>query len=140
MAMPWFRVHSKIQDNSDIQLLPENMRWRFISLLCSRCKTSDLSDEVIAFQWRLPPSDVQETKALFIAKGFIDDNWKVLGWDKWQYASDSSSDRVRKFRANGKETTTKRFTKRDSGVPWNVPEADTDTEAERSAPIKRYFS
>jgi hypothetical protein len=108
MANPWFRLYSELQDDPEIQMLPEHMQRRFVMLLCSRCKTENLSDTVIAFQWRMPMEDVLETKQVFIGAGFIDENWKIAAWDKRQFVSDNVTERVRKFRKNdtrnGKET------------------------------------
>lgn len=114
MAMPWFRVYSEFQDDPDIQMLSEHMQRRFIMLLCSRCKTPHLSDKVIAFQWRCDLSVVAETKALFLERGFIDEDWNVKAWDKRQHISDSSTQRVKKFRSA--------LQKRSSNAPGNAPE------------------
>ncbi len=136
MALPWFRLYSEFLDDPKVQFMPEHMRYRLVALLCSRCKTPDLNDQVIAFQWRIPVAEVEETKALFIEQGFIDENWAVLKWDKRQFLSDDVTARVQKFRAG--ETTLKRYMKRSNVVSCNTP--DTDTEAEQTnAPMKRYF-
>lgn len=105
MANPWFRLYSEFQDDPDIQLLSEQMQRRFVMLLCSRCKTEVLTDTVIGFQWRMSVEDVAETKRVFIAAGFIDDTWTVMNWNKRQFVSDNTNDRVKKYRdkrqANG---------------------------------------
>ncbi|HZP06182.1 MAG TPA: hypothetical protein VFB43_14870 [Terracidiphilus sp.] len=36
----------------------------------------------------------------FLAKNFIGEDWSINNWNKRQYVSDLSTDRVRKFRAN----------------------------------------
>ena len=131
MALPWFRLYSDLLDNPKIQMLPENMRYRYVALLCSRCKLEHLTDQIIAFQWRLSPADVQETKSLFMRMGIIDENWTVIKWDKRQFVSDSSTGRVRKFRSN---VTTM---KRSNPVTRNVPDTDTDTDTEALASAKR---
>lgn len=138
MANPWFRVYSEIQDDPKIQMLPEHMRWRWISLLCSRCKGEHLSDRTIAFQWRVPPEDVQETKTVFLAQGLIDSAWKVLRWEDRQYLSDSSKERTRQYRerkfGDGPVTSQGSHNGRHGDLPR------TDTESEQiNAPVKRYF-
>jgi hypothetical protein len=132
MALPWFRLYSDLLDNPKIQMLPEYMRYRYVALLCSRCKLEHLTDQIISFQWRVPPSDVQETKSLFMGLGIIDSDWNVAKWDKRQFVSDDVGARVKKHRAN--VTPMKRYI----GVTCNPP--DTDTEAEQTTtPMKRYF-
>lgn len=127
MANPWFRLYSEFQDDPKIQLLSEPMQRRFIMLLCSRCKVEDLTDEVIAFQWRMSISEIRDTKQVFIEAGFIDEHWKVSAWDKRQYVSDKSTDRVKKFRSG--ETFQKRSTKQYFPVSGNIPEQNrTDEE------------
>lgn len=132
MANPWFRLYSEIQDDPDVQMLPEFMRWRFIALLCSRCKSDELSDSVIAFQWRVPASEVRETKVLFISKGFIDENWNVLNWDKRQYVSDSSKERTQRYRQKRHRDVT-------DSVTVTLPEQIQNRTEQRESPIKKYF-
>jgi len=133
MALPWFRLYSDLLDNPKIQMLPEHMRYRYVALLCSRCKMEHLTDQIIAFQWRLPPADVQETKSLFIGLGVIDENWTVLKWDKRQFVSDDSGARVKKHRAN--VTPMKRY----SNGSGNTPDTDSEPDTDSSAPMKYDF-
>jgi hypothetical protein len=133
MALPWFRLYSDFIDNPKVQMLPEHMRYRYVALLCCRCKHETLTDQVVAFHLRLSLPDTLETKALFVEQGIIDTSWHIFKWDKRQFVSDSSTARVHKFRDN--VTAMKRFTKRSNGVTRNGPdtEADTETEALASA-------
>ena len=110
MALPWCRLYTDLLDNAKIQMMPEQMRYRYVALLCSRRKMEHLTDQIISFQWRLPPSEVQETKSLFITNGLIDESWNVHNWDKRQFPSDNSTERVRKFRGTN-ETPMKRSMK-----------------------------
>lgn len=131
MALPWFRLYSEIQDDPKVQMLPENMRWRFIALLCCRCKEERLTDPTVAFLLRLPPSDVQETKFLFIEQGFVDADWNILKWEKRQRAFDSSKQRTQQYR--------RRLVTRHSDAPvTSGDDIDTDTEGETNtgAPVK----
>jgi hypothetical protein len=105
MANPWFRLYSEFAHDPKIQMMPEAMQRRYIMLMCMRCSETleTLHETEIAFQMRLSDDELQSTKELFIAKGFIDDDWNLINWEKRQYVSDSSTVRVRKHRDKQKE-------------------------------------
>jgi hypothetical protein len=86
-------------------MLSEAMQRRYLMLMCLRCSNAlvTLQDEEIAFQLRIGDEELAETKALFIKKGFIDSDWNLLNWEKRQFASDSSKERVAKHRALQKQ-------------------------------------
>lgn len=101
MALPWLRLYTDIQENHKVNLMPENMRWRYVMLLCSARKNDNsgrLTDEGLSFNWRISLDEVKETKRLFKSRGLISEDWMVLNWDERQPASDSSAARSRKSR------------------------------------------
>lgn len=124
MANPWFRFYSEFQDDPKVQMMPMEMRYHFVMLLCSRCKTDALSDSVIAFQWRMQIAEVVPIKKALVAAGLIDNSWKVTAWDKRQFVSDSSTDRVNKYRKNLRETPKQRYR--------NVSETPNETHQNRT--------
>lgn len=101
MANQWFRMYSEFATDAKVQMMSEAMQRRYLMLMCLRCSNAlvTLHDEEIAFQLRISDEELAETKALFIKKGFIDSAWNLLNWEKRQFASDSSKDRVAKHRA-----------------------------------------
>jgi hypothetical protein len=105
MSNPWFRMYSEFSHDPKVQMLSEAMQRRYIMLMCLRCSNSlvTLHAEEVAFQLRISNEDLTETKALFIAKGFIDSEWNLLNWEKRQFASDTSKARVAKYRVLQKE-------------------------------------
>lgn len=105
MANQWFRMYSEFATDAKVQMLSEAMQRRYLMLMCLRCSNAlvTLHDEEIAFQLRISDEELAETKALFIKKGFIDSAWNLLNWEKRQFASDSSKDRVAKHRALQKQ-------------------------------------
>lgn len=133
MANSWFRLYAEFAHDPKVQMLPEVMQRRYIMLMCLRCSNDlvTLQDEEIAFQLRITAEQLIETKALFIAKGFIDSSWNLVNWDKRQFHSDSSSHRVAKHRAAKKNTENGDVTlqKRSSNAP------DTDTDTEKKKPL-----
>jgi hypothetical protein len=105
MANQWFRMYSEFATDAKVQMLSEAMQRRYLMLMCLRCSNAlvTLQDEEIAFQLRIGDEELAETKALFIKKGFIDSDWNLLNWEKRQFASDSSKERVAKHRALQKQ-------------------------------------
>ena len=138
MANQWFRMYSEFATDAKVQMLSEAMQRRYLMLMCLRCSNAlvTLHDEEIAFQLRISDEELAETKALFIKKGFIDSSWNLLNWEKRQFASDSSKDRVAKHRALQKQ---KQEQASNGDVTLHETKAngldtDTDTEQSNSAP------
>lgn len=138
MANQWFRMYSEFATDAKVQMLSEAMQRRYLMLMCLRCSNAlvTLHDEEIAFQLRISDEELAETKALFIKKGFIDSSWNLLNWERRQFASDSSKDRVAKHRALQKQ---KQEQASNGDVTLHETKAngldtDTDTEQSNSAP------
>ncbi|AXT46378.1 hypothetical protein [Chromobacterium rhizoryzae] len=125
MSNLWFRLYGEFATDPKIQMMNESMQRRFIMLLCMRCSNGDvtLQDCEVAFQLRITDEEWSETKSVFIAKGFIDECNNILHWNKRQYVSDSSAERVRKHRESKRSTS-----KRGCNVTVTPPDTDTDTE------------
>lgn len=105
MSNPWFRLYAEFAHDPKVQMLSETMQRRYVMLMCLRCSNAlvTLHETEIAFALRITDEELASTKALFIAKGFIDEAWNLSNWDKRQFASDSSAARVAKHRALKKE-------------------------------------
>jgi hypothetical protein len=134
MANPWFRMYAEFAHDPKVQMMPEAMQRRYIMLMCMRCSNAlvTLHDEEIAFHLRINAVELAETKALFVAKGFVDGAWNLLNWEKRQFASDSSAQRVAKHRA-AKKSAAKEASNDDVTLPQqksNALDTDTDTEEE----------
>lgn len=127
MANPWFRAYSEFATDAKVQSMPEAMQRRLMMLFCLRCSDvlATLHDDEIAFALRITEDDLAETKALFMRKGFINDDWQLTNWEKRQYSSDSSTERSRKHRANKKSDV-----QQACNVAATPPEADTDTDSD----------
>lgn len=105
MTNPWFRFYSEFSHDPKVQMMTEAMQRRYIMVMCLRCSNAlvTLHETEIAFHLRITDAELAETKALFIAKGFVDDKWNLLNWDKRQFVSDSSAERVKRHRAKRAE-------------------------------------
>jgi len=121
MANQWFRLYGEFAHDPKVQMLNEVDQRRLVMLFCIRCNgTVSLQDDEIVFQLRISEEEWQKSKKTFIEKGFINKDNEVLNWDKRQYISDSSAERVAKHRAKKKH---------DCSVTVTPPEQNrTDTE------------
>lgn len=121
MANQWFRLYSEFAHDPKVQMLSEINQRRLIMLFCIRCNgTVTLQDEQVAFQLRISMDEWLASKATFIDKNFINNDNEVLNWDKRQFVSDSSAERVAKHRERMKQS---------SNVTVTPPEQNrTDTE------------
>lgn len=143
MANPWFRMYSEFSDDPKVQMMPEAMQRRLVMLFCSKCKGETLHETELAFHWRISETELVETKSLFLQKEFIDEDWNLLNWNKRQFLSDSSTDRVRKHRQAKKQDETLQETtvtevEQGEVVTVTPPEQNrTDTEHKKSQRGKR---
>ena len=104
MSNPWFRMYAEFAHDPKVQMLSEAMQRRYMMLMCLRCSNTlvTLHETEVAFYLRISDEELAETKRIFISKGFINDQWNLLNWDKRQFISDSSAARVAKHRAKKK--------------------------------------
>jgi len=125
MANAWFRLYAEFATDPKVQMLSESDQRRLVMLFCFRCNSDvTLQDEEVTFLLRISNDEWQQTKALFIARGFIDESNEILNWDKRQFKSDTSKNRVNAYRERKKQESNNDVTlqKRKSNA------LDTDTE------------
>mgnify|MGYP003345689682 CR=1 FL=1 len=129
MANPWFRMYSEFAHDHKLQMMSEANQRRFIMLLCLRCGNGDvtLQDAQIAFQLRISYDDWMVTKDVFIAHEIIDSDNNVLNWDKRQFLSDSSKERVARYRERHRNDKCNM-----SNVTVTAQDTDTDTDTEQN--------
>lgn len=106
MSNPWFRLYSEFASDHKMQMMSEAYQRRYVMLLCLRCSNGDvtLQDEEVAFQLRISNEEWAETKIAFVSKNLIDESNHVVAWDRRQFVSDSSAERVRKHREKAKQS------------------------------------
>lgn len=132
MSNPWFRMYAEFSHDPKIQMLSEAMQRRYVMLMCMRCSNTlvTLHETEVAFHLRISNEEMAETKALFIAKGFIDKDFNLLNWEKRQFASDTSNARVAKHRALQKEKQSDDGNADVTLPKRNVNALDTDTDTD----------
>jgi len=100
----WFRMYTEFMNDPKVQMMSEAMQRRLVMLFCARCgaflgtSQGTSQERELAFSLRITEEQLADTKALFIAQGFIDEDWNLINWDKRQYQSDSSTVRTRRYR------------------------------------------
>ena len=111
MPNAWFRFYHEWDSDPKVQSMSEVMQRRLAMLFCSRCRNETLQETDRAFHWRITPQELAETKTVFMAKGFIDADWNLINWNRRQFLSDSSTERVRRHRQGLKHNGTLHGTK-----------------------------
>lgn len=121
----WFRLYAEFATDPKVQMLSEQDQRRYIMLLCFRCSNGDvtLHDEEVTFLLRVTADEWASTKARLLAKNLIGEDNKPTAWDKRQYASDSSTERVSAWRKKKKQGC---------NVAVTAPETETETEIKPS--------
>lgn len=131
MANSWFRLYAEFAHDAKVQMMSECDQRRLVMLFCIRCNGDvTLQDEEVAFQLRISNEEWQVTKANFVSKGFINSDNEVLNWDKRQFVSDSSAERVAKHREKKKQERNVTVTPPDTEQIQNR----TDTEHKKKQP------
>lgn len=125
MSNAWFRMYAEFASDPKVQMMSEAYQRRFIMLLCIRCCNDHVTfqDEEVAFQLRISNEEWAETKAVFLGKNLINEDNAPTAWDKRQFRSDSSAERVRKHREAKKSAC---------NVTVTAPDTETDTDTEES--------
>jgi uncharacterized phage protein (TIGR02220 family) len=136
MANPWFRLYAEFAHDPKVQMLSEALQRRYVMLLCFKCNGSVTRDsngcvteyeKALGFSMRISDQELAETKQVFIAKGFIDDQWNLINWDKRQFISDQDLTRnERQKRHREKQAEEKRNALRNA--PVTLLDTDTDTD------------
>lgn len=136
MSNPWFRMYSEFAHDPKVQMLSEVMQRRYIMLMCMRCSELlvTLHETEIAFHMRISDAELAETKALFVQRGFIDADWEIVNWEKRQYSSDSSAERVARHRAKKKQESNGACNVTETKSNGLDTDTDTDTEHKKQNP------
>lgn len=153
MTNQWFRMYSEFSTDPKVQSMPEHMQRRLVMIFCMQNAgmlhdvtnvtgvTSPLHETYISFFLRINDDELAKTKEIFISKGFIDNDWNVLNWDKRQFAESSSAERVRRYRERKKQENvtqcnTGNVTVTVNSNPQKQSRSRADTEAEKKEKLK----
>lgn len=122
----WFRFYNEALDDPKVQQLDPVVFKHWVNLLCIACRNDGKlpSHEAMAFSLRLDIIGLESLLDRLLIAGLIDvrkggANGSYIaphGWEKRQYKSDTSTERVKRFR--------------NVAVTANETAPETDTEAE----------
>lgn len=93
VANPWFRLYGEFRHDPKIRTMSDALQIRLVRLFCLRSegKTEELREDELCFGLGCSASELEETKSCFVGKGFINESWAVLHWDKRQFSGQKSS-------------------------------------------------
>ena len=134
MSNPWFRFYTEAVDDEKLRLIAFEDRWHFVAILC--CKGSGLLDSdcshdmlmrKVSVKLGLSTRELEEVARRLSEVDLIErDTLQPLRWDERQFTSDSSAERVRKYR----ERLKKSKVKRPCNVTVTAQDTDTDTDTD----------
>jgi hypothetical protein len=132
MSNPWFRLHADVLSDEKVLSLAFSDRWFFVAVMCLKCEGMQDKyegknlDRKMAIRMGISLSEAEELKGRLVDEGLICGNWIPVAWDKRQYKSDTSAERVARHRAKQKQSLS--GVKRPCNVTVTPPDTDTDTE------------
>lgn len=140
MGGPWLRLYTEIRRDRKLRRLPPAQRWLWVTILAMAKESprpgllllsdgvpvteEDLADEAFITREEVDAGlqAFKEQRMLDLSEGV----WHLVNWDKRQFVSDSSTDRVQRFREKKDETLLQRF----DNVTETPPDTETDTNTE----------
>ena len=127
--MDWFRFYHGVVSDPKIQILPQNLRWRWVECLCLASMNSDRGFlpciEHVAFHMKVETQEAVEIVGDLVKAGLIDktkgsNKLRMHKWETRQRASDDVTARTKKSKQRAKE--------RKRNVPANVPGNELGTD------------
>lgn len=148
MAKPWFRLYAEFISDPKVQLLAFEDQRHFVALLCLKCNgildstatNPEHRERMVAKALGLDVATAAEVRRRLDEAQLIAPDWQPLRWSDRQYESDSSTERVHRYRERQKErnvpeTLLHRSRAEQSRAEQNI----SDTESTKSAkPIDRF--
>lgn len=139
MTLPWFRLYSEFATDPVIQSLAFEDQRHFLMLLCFKCSglldrefpNPQMRQEVIRKAIGLDGKAWDEMRNRLQSVGIIDADLQPKNWDKRQFISDASTERVRAYRERMNKV------KRSGNVSVTAQETDTDTDTEKKERSKQ---
>ncbi len=136
-GMPWFRMYAEMIEDPKVGTLDDACFRTWVELLCVACENGGNGDTGMSVEqlaWKLRRNVTETLHELFHRSLISEKNGEngaktifINKWEKRQFGSDSSTDRVRKYRlkqqkpnCNVTETLPKRF--------CNAIDTDRDTD------------
>lgn len=120
----WFRAYGEVLNDPKVQCLPLDAFKAWHNALSLACNLNSKDGKIgtlpeIAFAFRETKESVSSAFHPLIEGGLIvtvDETFQIVSWKKRQYKSDTSTDRVKRFRDRSRNVTE------------TAPDTDTDTD------------
>ena len=99
----WFRMYDCLLDDPKVQRLPERFFKVWVNVLCVASRNDGVLPPIpdLAFLLRMSAEDTESAIATLEQAGLIDRVQDIVtphNWDLRQYKSDTSTERVKRFR------------------------------------------
>lgn len=99
----WFRFYDDVLNDLKVQALPGEMFKAWVNLMCLTSKKDGEAFAVddVSFSLRVTPAKAQTLIDELLERGLLDDTDSGVvshNWDKRQFKSDTSNDRVKRYR------------------------------------------
>lgn len=123
----WFRFYDDAINDPKILKLSDELYRAWVGILCVASKYDGVlpPNEDVALMLRVKPQKAAEYITRLVRAGLLDEietGFAPHNWDKRQYKSDVSTERVKRFRNAGRNVS--------PTVSETPPETDTDTKPE----------
>lgn len=142
----WFRMYTDAVDDEKLRLLAFEDRWHFVAIMCCKAAgmldgedTHELLSRKLAVKLGVQLRELDEIIRRLSEVALVDrDTYQPLAWNKRQYKSDTSAERVRKHREKKSDVTAmKRDVTKDVTHSNDLSTKKTDTN-QNDADKKRY--
>ncbi len=129
----WFRMYDEVVDHPKVQRLSDPAFRAWVNLMCLASRSEgrisgDLGD--LGFALRKPKARVRELLEALVQAELLDvedEAYRPHDWKDHQFQSDSSSERVKRFRARS-ETS-----------PESETESETDSDSESQSAFEEFW-
>lgn len=134
----WFRMYDAVVDHPKVQRLSDSAFRAWVNLMCIASRgegriSGDLDD--LAFSLRKPRPRARELVETLVSAGLIDadgGDYRPHEWADHQFQSDSSSERVKRFRARSKDGN--------ETPPETETDSETDSDTESQSAFEEFWT
>lgn len=129
-GLKWFRAYSNIVDNDKLRLLAFEDRWHFMALCALKCSglldepDTQLRSRKIAVKMGVQVRELEEIARRLREVDLVDENLNPVKWDDLQFRSDTSTERVKKYREKQHRNGVKRL----GNVSVTAQETESETD------------
>lgn len=131
--MQWFRFYNNAVNDPKVQSLPAEIFKAWVNILCLYSSQNEIKICNVSFLLRVTEDVSKDIINQLVEHDLLTKNGdfiKPKNWEKWQYSSDNSTERVKKHRNKMKRYKAVTVTPPEQ----NRADTDTDTEQRKNKP------